>query len=222
MRSDTTHILAREPRLPICFNIRDLQTFLHSVTYAYVRAFMCQLVRNNMEGALIAFDLEHIDHCTLHIPDTPMLVPNPLSRISSDQDKSVPTSMLRTSLVWNSTDQNLSGVNPLAWNPSNQNLSGYILDYIDTRDLRMQEFSSLTQEKLMSNDYEITPAIQSDRLSTFLLFFLALLIQSLIDHLPENVGSPLLHAQVVTSLHPWTSLIQSLWDSPNAVKTVSL
>jgi hypothetical protein len=181
---------------------------------------MCRLVRNNAVSTLIAFDLEHIDHCALHTPDTPTLVPNPLSRISSDQDMSVPRSALPTSLVWIPTDQNLPGVNPLAWNPSNQSLSGCTLDYVDTQDLRMQDFSSLTQEKLMSNDYEITsPATQSDRLSASLLFFLALLTQSLIDHLPECVGSPLLHAQIVTSLHPWISLMQSLWDTPNAVKT---
>jgi hypothetical protein len=52
-----------------------------------------------------------------------------------------------------------------------------------------------------------------------LLFFLALLIQNLIDHLPEYIGSPPLHAQIITSLHPWISSIQSLWDSPNAAKT---
>ena len=68
MPSDTTRTVAREPRLPICSNILDLQTFLHSVTYPYVRAYMCQLVQSNTVSTLIAFDLEHIDLCTLHIP----------------------------------------------------------------------------------------------------------------------------------------------------------
>jgi hypothetical protein len=53
------------------------------------------------------------------------------------------------------------------------------------------------------------------------LFFLTLLTQSLIDNPPEHVGSPSpsLHTKVVASLHPWISLMQSLWDSPNEGKT---
>jgi hypothetical protein len=54
---------------------------------------------------------------------------------------------------------------------------------------------------------------------TSLLFLLTLLVQSLIDHLPEHVGSQILHTQVIASPSPWTLLIQSLSESPNDVKT---
>ena len=40
---------------PVCFNIRDLRTFLHYATYTCVCAHVCRLIRNHVESALIAF-----------------------------------------------------------------------------------------------------------------------------------------------------------------------
>ena len=96
--SDTTWIMACEPQLPVCFNIRALRTFLHSATYTYVCAHICRLIRNHVESALIVFYLECIDLCTLHVPDTPTSISIPLSLITSNRNVAIPTS-LQTSLL---------------------------------------------------------------------------------------------------------------------------
>ena len=93
--SDTARITACESRLPVCYNIRDLQTSLQSATYTYVRAYMCRLIRNHVESTLITFDPEHIDLCTLHIPNNP--ISTPLPRIVSNQTALVPTPLQTSS-----------------------------------------------------------------------------------------------------------------------------
>jgi hypothetical protein len=96
--SDTTRIMTCEPQLPVCFNIHDLHTSPHSVRYTYVCAHIWRLIRNHEESTLIVFDLERIDLCTLHVPDTSTSIPISLPLV--DLIRNVATStLLPSSLV---------------------------------------------------------------------------------------------------------------------------
>ena len=89
--SETAQITASEPSIPICYDIRKLQTTFRFTNHTYVRANMCRLIRDHIESTLIAFDPEHIDLYTLHVPDDPM--PALLSRLISSQIALSPTSL---------------------------------------------------------------------------------------------------------------------------------
>ena len=93
--SDTARITASESRFPVCYDIRELQTSFQSTACTYVRAYMCRLIHNHVESTLVAFDPEHIDLGTLHIPNNP--TSTPLPRLVSNQTTLVPT-LLQTSL----------------------------------------------------------------------------------------------------------------------------